>query len=62
MNAIASLTAAATTIDRTSVSSGKTVFLTIDALSTRTDAERAMPSWIAIQGRRPAMRNSGKLA
>ncbi len=58
---MSSLTTAASTTERTSVSRGKTVFLTIAALSTSTEAEREIPSWIAIQGSSPAMRNSGKL-
>src|SRR5262249_50299584 len=60
--AITWLTAAESTTDSTRVSSGKTVFLTIAALSVRADAEREIPSWIAIHGRSPARRNSGKLA
>ena len=56
------LTTAARTTERTSVSTGKTVFLTMAALSVRTEAEREIPSWIAIQGSSPAIRNSGKLA
>src|SRR5512132_2645998 len=61
-NATSWLTTAATTTDPTRVSMGKTAFLTITALSGSADAEREIPSWIAIQGRRPAIRNSGKLA
>ena len=57
-----SLTTAATTTDRTSVSSGNTVFLTIAELSIRHEAERATPSEIASHGKRPAIRNSGKEA
>ena len=56
------LTTAARTTERTRVSTGKTVFLTMAALSVRADDARQTPSWIAIQGSSPASRNSGNPA
>src|SRR5215813_7448413 len=59
--AMTSLTTAAKTTESTRVSTGKTVFLTMAALSVRAVEAREMPSWIAIQGSSPARRNSGKV-
>jgi len=55
------LTTAASTTESTRVSTGNTVFLTMEALSTSDDAEREIPSCTAIHGRSAGSRNSGKL-